>query len=81
MINLAQNFGTSGLQEWLSDNVISVVLIVVAILLVGAAHKQEFGKSIGIVVLVMVGLGIAGIGLSGDYAAIGRWIIGLVSQG
>lgn len=80
-ITLAQSFGTGGLREWLSQNVISAVLIVVAILLLAAAHKQEFGKAFGVVAIVIVGLAIAGIGLGGDYAAIGRWVVGLLQQG
>ncbi|MFR9806466.1 hypothetical protein ACL02T_29880 [Pseudonocardia sp. RS010] len=81
VIGLAQNYGTSGLRDWISSNVLSVVLLCIAVLLAAVAHKQEFGKAMGTVVIVVVGLAVAGIALNGDYAAIGRFFIGLVSQG
>jgi len=81
VINLAQNFGTTGLRDWISNNIVSVVLLLVAAGLIALASKGDMSKVMTTVAIVVVGLAIAGLAVGGDYVAISQWVIGLLRQG
>lgn len=80
LAELAQSgeLGTSGVRQWLLDNVIPLVLLAVALLLLwlGGGKGDNAGvmrRLAGVVIaLAIVGLAVSGLGVN-----VGEWIAGL----
>jgi hypothetical protein len=74
--------GTTGIRDWLLDNVIPLLLLVVALLLLwlggGKGDNSGVMRRLGgvIVALAIVGLAVTNAGVS-----IGEWIAGLFTNG
>ncbi|GJF01321.1 hypothetical protein [Pseudonocardia sp. D17] len=48
---------TSGVQSWLADNAIPLVLIVIGLSMLAASHKQDTAKIVTTLVGVVISLG------------------------
>ena len=76
---LAQGLTTSGLQGWIQDNVVPLILLAIAIILLwiggrgdnAGVARRGFGLLIGLVAL--------GIAVSGQADEIGRFLAGLIT--
>jgi hypothetical protein len=79
-VQLAQNgqLGTKGVNKWLIDNVVPLVLLAVALLLLwlGGGKGDNAGvmrRLAGVVIaLAVIGLAVSGLGVN-----VGQWIAGL----
>jgi hypothetical protein len=80
VVQLAQNgqLGTKGVNKWLIDNVVPLVLLSVALLLLwlGGGKGDNAGvmrRLAGVVIaLAVIGLAVSGLGVN-----VGQWIAGL----
>jgi hypothetical protein len=80
LVQLAQNgqLGTKGVNKWLIDNVVPLVLLAVALLLLwlGGGKGDNAGvmrRLAGVVIaLAVIGLAVSGLGVN-----VGQWIAGL----
>jgi hypothetical protein len=80
VVQLAQNgqLGTKGVNKWLIDNIVPLVLLAVALLLLwlGGGKGDNAGvmrRLAGIVIaLAVIGLAVSGLGVN-----VGQWIAGL----
>jgi hypothetical protein len=76
---LAQGLTTSGLQGWIQDNIVPLILLAIAIILLwiggrgdnAGVARRGFGLLIGLVAL--------GIAVSGQADEIGRFLAGLIT--
>ena len=80
LVQLAQNgqLGTKGVNKWLIDNIVPLVLLAVALLLLwlGGGKGDNAGvmrRLAGVVIaLAVIGLAVSGLGVN-----VGQWIAGL----
>lgn len=63
--------GTTGLQQWLLDNAVPVVLLVVAVGLLFAAMRGDNAKGMKVFLGVLLGLVVLGLAVSGQAPKIG----------
>lgn len=76
---LAQGLTTTGLQGWIQDNVVPLILLAIAIILLwiggrgdnAGVARRGFGLLVGLVAL--------GIAVSGQADEIGRFLAGLIT--
>lgn len=79
---LAQQVTTTGLRDWLVDNVIVILLLLVVLAGIVASLKGQAGKVMTITALIIAPLAVLGITLTPDGpASIGRFVIGLFGLG
>jgi hypothetical protein len=69
-LDLAQGVGTGGLQTWIQENVVPLVLLGIAVILLWIA-RRSVGLIIGLVAL--------GIAVSGNGPEIGSFLAGLLT--
>lgn len=73
--------GTGGIQKWLLDNIIPVVLLGVALLLLWLGGSK--GDNAGVmkrVVGVLIALAVIGLAVTGGAVNIGQWVAGLFTS-
>lgn len=71
------NIGTSGLQAWIEDNVIQLILLVLAVIVLWAAKGGNISK--GVTVIGGALLGLMFLGMTDRGQEIGDWLSGLVT--
>lgn len=76
---LAAGIHTNGLVQWINQNVVGLVLLVIGISLILLAKKKNLSDLMTIVVGVIIGLVVIGVSVNGNGAAIGSWIAHLVT--
>lgn len=78
LIVAQESLGTGGLQEWMLDNLVPLLLLTVAVLLLwlggGKGDNAGVMRRLGGVVIA---LGIVGLAVSGAGVNLGTWISGL----
>lgn len=81
LTSLAQaELGTGGLQAWLLDNIVPVLLLGVAVLLIWlGGTKGDNAAVMRRVCGVFIALGLIGLAVSGAGVEVGTWIAGLFS--
>lgn len=76
---VAQGLGTGGLQRWIQDNVIPLVLLGIAIILLWIGGRGDNAgvarRSVGLI----VGLAALGIAVSGRGPQVGSFLAGLIT--
>lgn len=77
----AANYGTSGLAQWIQNNVVTVVILVLAVAVLWAARAGNIAKGITIVAGVLVGVSMLGLATGTSASDIGNFIVGLIRQG
>ncbi|WP_285647063.1 hypothetical protein [Lentzea sp. NBRC 102530] len=79
---LAQGLSTGGFRQWILENIIPLLLIIVALLLLWLGGGK--GDNAGVakrLIGVLVALAIVGLAVSGAGEGIGKWLAGLFQQG
>lgn len=74
---MAAEFGTTGLADWIQENVITVVLLVLAIAVLWAARAGNISKGITIVAGLMLGLVVLGLASGSNAQDVGTFVVGL----
>lgn len=77
----AAYYGTSGLAQWIQDNVVTVVILLLAVAVLWAARAGNIAKGITIVAGALVGVSMLGLATGTSAADIGNFIVHLIRQG
>jgi hypothetical protein len=75
------SYGTSGLAQWIQDNVVTVVILLLAVAVLWAARAGNIGKGITIAAGALVGVSMLGLATGTSAADIGNFIVNLFRQG
>ena len=75
------SYGTSGLAQWIQDNVVTVVILLLAVAVLWAARAGNIAKGITIAAGALVGVSMLGLATGTSAADIGRFIVNLIRQG
>ena len=70
---------TGGLQSWIKDNVIPLLLLLIAVMLFVLAQRGDNAKAMKVVAGVVVALAVLGIASSGQADTLGAWMAGLIT--
>ena len=80
MHSLATAYGTSGITQWIQDNVITVVILLAAVAVLWAARSGNIGKGITIVAGLVLGIGVLGLATGTTATDLGNFIVHLVKS-
>ncbi|HXV94275.1 MAG TPA: hypothetical protein VD813_13305 [Pseudonocardia sp.] len=76
---VAAQFGTSGIQQWIQNNVVPLILLAIAVILLWIGGRGDNAgvarRSVGLI----VGLVALGIAVSGNGPAIGQFLASLIT--
>jgi hypothetical protein len=70
---------TGGLQAWIKDNIIPLLLLLIAVMLFVLAQRGDNAKAMKVVAGVIVALAVLGIASSGQADDLGGWLASLVT--
>ena len=70
---------TGGLQAWIKDNIIPLLLLLIAVMLFVLAQRGDNAKAMKVVAGVIVALGVLGLATSGKADNLGAWMAGLIT--
>lgn len=73
-------FGTSGITKWLQENVVTVLILLLALCVLWAARGGHIGKGITIAAGAVVGLVMLGLATGTNAADLGNWIVSLIKE-
>jgi hypothetical protein len=73
----AGGFGTTGLSAWIQNNVITIILLLIAATALWAGKNGNISKVVTIGACAVVGVAILALATTGAAADIGVWIVGL----
>ena len=65
---------TSGIGNWLRDNAVKVILIVIGLVILMASRRGDHSRVVSTVGLSLVGLMVLGIAFSGSALDVGYWL-------
>ena len=71
-------YGTSGITAWIQDNVVTVVILLAACAVLGAARSGNIGKGITITAGRILGVAVLGLTTGTTATDIGNWLVHLV---
>ncbi|HVL85119.1 MAG TPA: hypothetical protein VM367_12655 [Pseudonocardia sp.] len=81
IVFLAQELGTTGLRQWIQDNIVPLILLAIAVILLWIGGRGDNAgvarRSVGLI----IGLVALGIAVSDSGPAIGRQLAGLITGG
>lgn len=79
---VALGLSTSGLQQWLLNNAVTVLVVILGLAALMYALKAEASKVLSVVTLSLAGLAMVAIGtIPGAPAAVGKFVAGLFGAG
>lgn len=70
---------TSNLQSWIQDNIIPLLLLLIAVMLFVFAQRGDNAKAMRVVGGVVIALAVLGLATSGRADDVGTWLAGLVT--
>ena len=70
---------TGGLQAWIQDNVIPLLLLLIAVMLFVLAQRGDNAKAMKVVTGVAIALVVLGIATTGRADDLGTWMASLVT--
>jgi len=70
-------FGTGGLAQWIQDNVITIILLIIAAAAFWAGKNGNISKIVTILVCTVLGLAILTLATTGVGKELGVWIVSL----
>ncbi|MDM7855802.1 hypothetical protein [Cellulomonas alba] len=74
-------FGTGGIAQWIQDNVVPLILIIIAIGVLWAGNTGNISKAVTKVGVTLVGIAFLAMVISGKSDDVGRWLLGLFNAG
>lgn len=72
---------TGGLVQWIQDNVVSLIILILALCVLWAARGGNISKAVTIIAGVFLGLAVLGLAVGGNASSVGAWLIGLFGIG
>jgi hypothetical protein len=76
---MASGLNTGGLENFLRNNVVNVLILVVAAGLLLLANRGEYRQAMTRVGIVVAALFVLGLAISGKAADLATWAVGLVT--
>ena len=73
----AAEYGTGGLAEWITDNIITLVVLILGVTVLWAARSGNNSKAVTIVGGLIIGLGVLGLAVGNNATDLGQWMAGL----
>ncbi|MBO0843156.1 MAG: hypothetical protein J2O46_08220 [Nocardioides sp.] len=73
----AAGYGTGGLSHWITDNIITLVILILGITVLWAARSGNISKAVTIVGGLIIGLGVLGLATGNTATDVGSWMAGL----
>jgi len=70
-------FGTTGLSAWIQNNVITIILLLIAATALWAGKNGNISKVVTIGVCAVIGVSVLALATTGAATEIGTWLIGL----
>ncbi|QAY69746.1 hypothetical protein [Xylanimonas protaetiae] len=71
-------FGTGGIAQWIQDNVVPLILIVIAIGILWAGNAGNISKAVTKFGVTLIGVLFLALVVTGSYDDAGRWLLGLI---
>jgi len=68
---------TSGLTTWIQQNVLGLVILIIGVVVIMAAHKKNLSNAITMISIVVLGLLVVGLSANGNGVAVGQWLSNL----
>jgi membrane-bound ClpP family serine protease len=65
---------TSGIGNWLRDNAVKVILIVIGLVILMASRRGDHSRVVSVLGLSLIGLMVLGIAFSGSALDVGYWL-------
>lgn len=73
--------GTGGLEGWIRDNVVTLIILILGVCVLWAAKGGNLSKAVTIVAGVILGLAVLGLASGTTATDIGDFIVGLFTSG
>lgn len=73
--------GTGGLTQWILDNIITLVILMLGIAILWAARGGNVSKGVTIIAGAIMGLAVLGLAVGENAISLGEWIVGLFGIG
>ncbi len=70
-------FGTTGLSSWIQDNVITIILLLIAATALWAGKNGNISKVVTIGACAIIGVAVLALATTGAATDIGTWLVGL----
>ena len=80
VVPLAAEYGTGGLTEWIQNNVVTLVLLLLAVAVLWAARQGNISKGITIVAGLMLGVVVLGLASGNNATDLGSFVVDLVKS-
>lgn len=74
----AAEYGTSGVTQWIQDNVVTLVILLLAVAVLWAARQGNISKGITIVAGLLLGVVVLGLASGNNATQLGDFVVGLV---
>jgi shikimate kinase len=75
----AEGFNTKGIEDFLRNNVVNLLILFVAAGMLLLANKGEYRQAMTRVGIVLAGIFVLGLAISGKADDLGGWLVGLVT--
>ncbi len=70
-------FGTTGLSSWIQDNVITIILLLIAATALWAGKNGNISKVVTIAACAIIGVAVLALATTGAATDIGTWLVSL----
>ena len=71
------SFGTTGLSAWIQDNVITIILLLIAATALWAGKNGNISKVVTIAACAVIGVAVLALATTGAATDIGAWLVSL----
>lgn len=72
---------TGGLTQWILDNIITLVILILGIAILWAARGGNISKGVTIIAGAIMGLAVLGLATGNNATSLGDWIVSLFGIG
>jgi hypothetical protein len=77
LLTAQAGFGTTGLSSWIQDNVITIILLLIAATALWAGKNGNISKVVTIGACAIIGVAVLALATTGAATDIGTWLVGL----
>lgn len=79
-VQAAGGYGTAGLTQWIRDNVVTLVILILGVAVLWAARGGNISKGVTILAGTILGVCVLGLATGTTAADLGNWIVGLLKR-
>lgn len=72
---------TGGLTQWILDNIITLIILILGVCILWAARGGNISKGVTIIAGAIMGLAVLGLATGNNATSLGDWIVGLFGIG